>query len=46
MKSFKEIRQERLIKQAHKLLDSAELLVSQIIQNAHTAEAAKTKKAA
>ncbi len=46
MKNFKEIRRDYLIKKANKLLDRADLLVDRIIANAHTAEKAKTEKAA
>ncbi|MCR3924259.1 hypothetical protein NUJ08_03450 [Acinetobacter pittii] len=46
MKDFKQIRREHLIKQANELLDRADLLVDQIIANAHIAEQAKSKKLA
>ncbi|MDG9788369.1 hypothetical protein [Acinetobacter johnsonii] len=46
MKDFQQIRREQLIKKANELLDRADLLVDQIITNAHIAEQAKSKKVA
>jgi|GEM_PF-3201013 hypothetical protein len=45
MKNFQQIRREYLINKANELLDRADLLVDQIIANAHSAEKAKTEKA-
>lgn len=46
MTNFQQIRREYLIKKANELLDRADLLVDQIIANAHIAEQAKSKKLA
>ena len=46
MKNFQQIRREYLINKANELLDRADLLVDQIITNAHIAEQAKSKKVA
>lgn len=44
MTNFQQIRREYLIKKANELLDRADLLVDQIIDNAYAAETAKTEK--
>lgn len=44
MKNFEQIRRERLINKANKLLDRADLLVDRIIANAYCSQTVKTQE--